>query len=82
MIEKEAQVWHMDTLRHKEELFQCTICGNIHKDYSDEIIDLDNDVYYATVCGHCRGVTKHLWIGSDESEQYALYDPVLDSRYY
>ena len=72
----------MDTLRHKEELFQCTTCGNIHKEYSDEVINLDNDVYYATVCGHCRGVTKHLWIGSDESEKYELYDPVKDSRYY
>lgn len=72
----------MDTKRHKQEWFQCTTCGNIHKDYSDEVINLKNRVYYATVCSHCRGVTKHLWVGDREDEIYALYDPVLDSRYY
>ena len=72
----------MDTTRHKESYYQCVQCGNIHKEYDDEMIDLDTDVYYATVCSHCRGVTKHLWVGENESEKYSLYDPVLDSRYY
>lgn len=82
MIEKEAQVWHMDTLRHKENYFQCTCCGNIHKEYSDEVIDLKNDIYYATVCSHCRGVTTHLWVGEVEEDIYELCDNTLDSRFY
>ena len=82
MIEKEAQVWHMDTLRHKEEWFQCSVCGNTHQEYCDEIIDLGNDMYYATVCSKCRSVTKHICVGEREDEKYLYYDPVLDSRYY
>lgn len=72
----------MDTKRHKQEWFQCTTCGNIHKDYTDEIINLKNGVYYATVCQSCRGVTRHLWVGENEDEIYELYDSTLDSRYY
>ena len=82
MIEKEAQVWHMDTLRHKESYYQCVQCGNIHKEYDDEMIDTQTDIYYATVCSHCRGVVKHLWVGDTEDEVYELYDNTLDSRYY
>lgn len=82
MIEKEAQVWHMDTKRHKENYLQCINCGNIHKDYSDEVIDLENDIYYVTICPACRSVRKHLDLGDNESEIYELYDNTLDSRYY
>ena len=72
----------MDTLRHKESYYQCVQCGNIHKEYDDEMIDTQTDLYYATVCSHCRGVTTHLWVGENESEIYELYDNTLDSRYY
>ena len=82
MIEKEAQVWHMDTLRHKESYYQCVQCGNIHKEYDDEMIDLDTDIYYATTCRSCRELTKHLCVGDTEDEIYELYDNTLDSRFY
>ena len=82
MIEKEARRWHMDTLRHKESYYQCVQCGNIHKEYDDEIIDTQTDIYYVTVCSHCRGVKKHLWVGDTEDEIYELYDNTKDSRYY
>ena len=72
----------MDTLRHKESSYQCIRCGNIHKAYDDEMIDLDTDIYYATVCSHCRDVTMHLFVGDIEDEIYELYDNTLDCRYY
>ena len=82
MIEKEAQVWHMDTKRHKEGYFQCAVCGNIHREYMDEVIDTNTDIFYATVCSRCRKVQKHLFVGENESEIIELYNPVLDLRYY
>ena len=72
----------MDTLRHKEGYFQCSVCGNIHKEYCDEVINLDNDIYYATVCPKCRQMRKHLDVGQDKSEISYYYDVTLDSRYY
>lgn len=82
MIEKEAQVWHMDTRRHKESYYQCVQCGNIHKEYDDETIDLGNDMYYATVCSKCRSVTKHICVGEHEDEIVYYADVTLDKRYY
>ena len=82
MIEKEAQVWHMDTLRHKENYFQCIHCGDIHKEYSDEVIDLENQIHYVTVCPKCRQMRKHLDVGESESEIGYYADWTLDKRYY
>ena len=72
----------MDTLRHKENYFQCMHCGNIHKDYADEVIDLENEIHYVTVCPKCRGLRKHLDVGDNESEIGYYVDITLDERYY
>ena len=82
MIEKEVRRWHMDTLRHKEGYFQCAVCGNIHREYMDEVIDTNTDIFYATVCSRCRKVQKHLFVGLDTSDIYELYDNTLDERHY
>ena len=82
MIEKEAQVWDMDTLGHETRDYQCIKCGKIHSIDQAKVIDLGDDIYYAIYCPVCRGWHKSLDLGTDKSEYYALYDVVLDSRYY
>ena len=65
-----------------EQYYQCVTCGGIHCSDADKIIDLDDYIYYETYCPTCRGVTKHLWVGQDESEINYYYDVTLDKRYY
>lgn len=72
----------MDTLRHKESYYQCVQCGNIHKEYDDEIIDTQTDIYYVTVCPKCRQMRKHLDVGREESDIIYYADITLDKRYY
>ena len=72
----------MTTREHKEANYQCIECGNIHHACTDKVIDLCDNVYYATVCPHCRDVTKHLWVGEDDADKYLWVDTVLDERYY
>ncbi len=79
MINKEAQVWSMDTL---ERNYQCIKCGKVHRVNINKVWDLDDEIYYETYCQACRGVEKHLDVGEDENEIYLWADPVLDERYY
>ena len=72
----------MNTREHKEANYQCIECGNIHLACTDKVIDLCDNIYYATVCPHCRDVTKHLWVGENDDDKYLWMDTVLDSRYY
>lgn len=71
----------MDTLR-QEANYQCTVCGEIHSTRMDKVIDLGDDIYYATVCPHCRGVMTHLWVGDNDEDKYLWADVTLDKRYY
>ena len=82
MIEKEAQAWGMNTLGHETRDYQCINCGEIHSVEINKVFDLDDCIYYATYCPACRGVEKHLDLGTDKSQRYELYDVVLDSKYY
>ena len=72
----------MERLTCNEQYYQCSGCGYIHRAQVDKVIDLKNDLYYATYCPKCKEITKQLWVGEDESEVYALYDNTLDIRYY
>ena len=82
MIEKEAQAWGMDTLGHETRDYQCIKCGEIHSVDIKKVFSLDDGLYHLTYCPACRKVLKHLDLGDDKSERYALYDAVLDERYY
>lgn len=72
----------MNTLGHETRDYQCSNCGEIHSVDIKKVFDLDDNLYYGTYCPKCRGVKKHLDLGVDKSERYALYDAVLDERYY
>lgn len=72
----------MDTLGHETRYYQCIKCGKIHNVENNKRYDLGDDIYYATYCSACRGVTKHLDVGEDKSELSYWVDPVLDERYY
>lgn len=72
----------MDTLGHETRNYQCIKCGKIHNVETKKTYDLGDDIYYATYCSTCRGVTKHLDVGEDKSDVYLWADPVLDERYY
>ena len=50
--------------------------------YSDEVIDLENEIHYVTVCQKCRQMRKHLDVGESESEIGYYADWTLDKRYY
>ena len=82
MIEKEAQAWSMEKLGHETRDYQCIKCGEIHSVNKNKVFDLGDEVYYVTYCPTCRELHKHLDLGEDQSERYALYDAVLDKRYY
>lgn len=72
----------MERLNSNEALYQCSECGHIHRAHIGKVIDLDNDLYYATYCQKCKKIEKHLWVGEDESEKYIYMDMILDERYY
>ena len=72
----------MGTLICNEAFYQCTECGHIHRAQVDKVIDLENDLHYATYCPRCKKVKKHLWAGEDESDKYLYMDINLDERYY
>lgn len=67
---------------NNEALYQCSECGHIHRARVDKVIDLDNDLHYATYCTKCKEVTKQLWVGEDETDKYLYMDIILDQRYY
>ena len=51
-------------------------------DYADEVIDLENEIHYVTVCPKCRQMRKHLDVGREESDIIYYADITLDKRYY
>ena len=72
----------MNTLGHETRDYQCIKCGEIHSVDKNKVFDLCDCIYYATYCPHCKEMVRHLDLGVDKSERYALYDVVLDERYY
>ena len=83
MIEKkEARAWGMNTLGQETRDYQCINCGEIHSVDKAKTFNLYDDIYYVTYCPKCRELHKHLDLGADRSERYALYDATLDERYY
>lgn len=57
---------------------QCTCCGKIYdvkRKFKTETL------YVSQYCHHC-GHDRALVVGDNEDDIYALYDPVLDERYY
>ena len=80
-MNKEAQVWGMNTLGHETRDYQCIKCGKIHSVDNNKTFDLGDDIYYAVYCPVCRGLRKHLDLGEDK-DIYYWADPILDERYY
>ena len=72
----------MERLSSNEALYQCSECGHIHRARVDKVIDLDDNLYYATYCQKCKTIEKHLWVGEDESEKYIYMDIILDEKFY
>ena len=72
----------MEEVRVNEQFYQCIDCGCVHRSNIDKVDNLGDAIYYGNYCPHCRGTTKHLWVGKNESEVIEFYDHVLDERYY
>ena len=72
----------MGLLQEVQSNYQCVNCGHIHHVQADNVIDLGDDLYYATYCPECRDVVKHLWVGDNEVDKYMYMDIDLDQRYY
>ena len=72
----------MDTLGHETRNYQCIKCGKIHNVEINKVYNLNDDLYYATYCAHCKEVVKHLDVGVDKSDVHYWEDPVLDKKYY
>lgn len=72
----------MDTIRQETQDYQCIKCGGIHSVDINKVFDLGDDIYYAVYCPKCRGLRKHLDLGTDKSDKYLYYDPILDEKMY
>ena len=58
---------------------QCAHCGEIY--YIETPVPIDK-LYVASYCPKCGEYGNGLNCGSDESEVYVYYNPLMDDRFY
>ena len=58
---------------------QCTHCGEIY--HIDVRVSIDK-LHVECYCPKCREHTRAINCGNNKDDVYALYDPILDERYY
>ena len=64
----------------KGQWYQCQQCGFVHQ--VKRCFDIEEDLFVEIPCEHCRGDTKHIWIGGHPEDVYRYGNANLDDRYY
>lgn len=69
----------MDT-REKSQ-YQCVNCGSLH--WIDDPPNIDEDELYVEIrCSRCKQTANHLWVGTEQGDEYLYYDCTLDERFF
>lgn len=60
--------------------YQCQICGFLHQE--NRCFNIEDNLFVKMKCKHCRGDTKHIWVGDNPEDVYIYGNSNLDIRYF